>query len=133
MKKFKCFLLIFVLLLTSCSDRNVYFNYGEMTEKVIKIEIVGMESTSLDKSNVLQILDDELIDDFLYDLSNIEFIRPLTISNIQRPSGISFCIYYTNNDYDIVNYFATSIGTLPDASCSIEDYNYLVNKYYTHQ
>ena len=66
-------------------------------------------------------------------IQNIHKIEPVLASNSYEKHLTKAEEYYTNNDYDIVNYFATSIGTLPDASCSIEDYNYLVNKYYTHQ
>jgi len=132
MKKFyKYLLLIVLLLLSGCKDRSVYFNYDEMIDQVVKIDVVDAIGGDLIKDNTykyLLTLDNELLDDFLLDLSQIEFAK-VFLHNGYRPWKITFIIYYRGGDYDYIN--------LSDSTCSnyyvglsAEDYNYLVDKYY---
>ena len=132
MKKiYKYLLLIISLLLSSCNDEAIYFNYDEMIDKVVKIDVVDAIGGELIESKTykyLLTLDNELLDDFLLDLSQIEFSRVI-LHNGYRPWKITFIIYYRGGDYDYIN--------LSDSTCSnyyvglsTEDYNYLVDKYY---
>ena len=104
----------------------------EMIDKVVKIEVVETRASGQpEKYNKhLLSLDDDLIDDFLLDLSKIEFIRPCMICNLSFPEGISFFVFCNNSEYFIINYYATTIGTIPDYDISAEDMNYLLDKYY---
>lgn len=133
MKKFYKYLLLVVsLLLSSCSDRSYYFNYDEMIEKVVKIEVYETYGSGKPDNykTFLFALDDELIDNFLLDLSKIEFIRPCMICNLSFPEGKSFFIYCNNEERFIINDNATTIGTIPDYYISEEDFDYLLYKYY---
>ena len=132
MKKFyKYLLLIISLLLSSCNDEAIYFNYDEMIDKVVKIDVVDANGADLIQSKTykyLLTLNNELLDDFLLDLSQIEFAKVI-LHNGYCPWKITFIIYYRGGDYDYIN--------LSDSTCnnyfvglSTEDYNYLVDKYY---
>ena len=126
--------LLFCLLIVGCKNRTLYFNYDEMIEKVVKIDIIDIEELGTRRTDgisekVVGTIDDELIDDFLLDLSKIKFTKPWGISNPQFPDGIAFLVYYNNNDYDIIHSSGT-YGELREVQCSVEEYNYLVNKYY---
>ena len=132
MKKFYKYLLLIVsLLLSSCKDRSVYFDYDEMIEKVVKIEVVdanGGDHISSRTYKYLFTLNNALIDDFLLDLSQIEFAKVI-LYNGNRPWKITFIIYYRGGDYDYIN---LSVSTCNNyfVGLSTEDYNYLVDKYY---
>lgn len=134
MKKFyKYLLLIFSLLLSSCKDRSVYFNYDEMIARVVKIDIIDVpvktyRTNGIDET-VVGTIDEDLIDDFLLDLSKIKFVKPWGISNPNFPEGISFLIYYSNNEYDIVHQFST-YGDIKEVNCTKDEYVFLVDKYY---
>jgi len=136
MKKiFLSLILTVILLLTGCTVRTYYFNYDEMAEKVVKIDIIDIPISTRRSDGisepVIGSLDDELIDDFLLDLSKIEFTRPWGISNPRFPEGVAFLIYYSDNSYDIINESSTySQENIVEIWCPIEDYNNLVNKYY---
>ena len=137
MKKFYMYLLLIVsLLLSSCSNRSYYFNYDEMIEKVVKIDVYETYGRDYRKNSMsaykkyLLTLDESLINNFLYDLSKIEFEKPCMICNLSFPDGISFFVYCNNSEYFIINGHATTIGTIPDYYISKEDINYLLEKYY---
>ena len=136
MKKiYKYLLLIISLLLAGCDDRSYYFNYDEMIEKVVKIDVYETYGSDYrNNSNAykkyLLTLNEDLINDFLLDLSKIEFKRPCMICNLSFPEGISFFVFCNNSEYFIINYFATTIDTIPDYYISEEDINYLLDKYY---
>lgn len=127
-KSFLCLFLIVALLLTGCSDRTFYFNYDEMVKKVVKVEVVEMDGLSLKHyDRVLKTIDQELIDDFVLDLSEIKFIARWAISNRVCPEGICFCLTYGDGSYDIVD---DRSATDLDLHCSNEEFNELLNKYY---
>ena len=52
MKKFYKYLLLLIisLLLFSCNDESIYFNYDEMIDKVVKIDVVDANGGDLIKS-----------------------------------------------------------------------------------
>ncbi|MBQ2717194.1 MAG: hypothetical protein IJF75_01170 [Clostridia bacterium] len=127
-KSFLCLFLIVALLLTGCSDRTFYFNYDEMVKKVVKVEVVEMDGLSLKHyDRVLKTIDQELIDDFVSDLSEIKFIVRWAISNRVCPKGICFCLTYIDGTYDIVD---DRSSTNLDLHCDTEQFNELLNKYY---
>lgn len=136
MKKFhKYLLLIISLLLSSCNNRSYYFNYNDMIEKVVKIDVYetygsDYRNNSSAYKKYLLTLDESLINNFLYDLSKIEFKKPCMICNLSFPDGISFFVSCNNSEYFIINDNATTIGTIPDYYISEEDINYLLDKYY---
>ena len=135
-KYYKYLLLIVSLLLSSCKDRSYYYNYNEMIEKVVKIEVVDAPGGDLISSRTykyLFTLNDALIDDFLLDLSKIEF-RETLLPNGARAWKITFIIYYNHGEYDYINLsrstcFSNGYRYL-DFSAS-DDYYYLVDKYYS--
>ena len=135
MKKFyKYLLLIISLLLSSCNDEAIYFNYDEMIDKVVKIEVVeadGVDHLSITRK-FLFTLEKNLIDDFLLDLSKICFIEPFPLIFHGYPEGITFCIYYEDDKYyDYINYrISTHKGRQVDTSGSNHWYEMLVDKYY---
>ena len=105
-----------------------------MIEKVVKIDIIDIPTLGVKRSNgidekVVGNIKYELVDDFLLDLSQIEFTKPWGISNPSFPEGIAFLVYYSNNDYDIIHQFST-YKDLKEVVCSKEEYIYLVDKYY---
>ena len=133
MKKFyKNLLLIVSLLLSSCKDKTYYFNYGEMIDKVVKIEIVqtsGLDYPDEEHRTHLLTLDKKTTDEFLVDISKIEFVKPFPLIFPGYPDGITFWISYEDSKYDYINYII-SICNNKYSGISIEDYNYLVDKYY---
>ena len=74
-------------------------------------------------------MDDELIDEFLKDLSEIKFTKPWGISNPRVPLGIAFLVYYTDGTFDVIN-ISSTYGDILELWCTVEDYNKLVKKYY---
>ena len=136
MKKFYKYLLFIVtLLLASCNDKTYYFYYDEMIDKVVKIEVYetygcDYRYNSSAYIKYLLTLGEDLIDDFLLDLSKIEFRKPCMICNLSFPEGISFFVSCNNSEYFIINNNATTIGTIPDYFVSEENINYLLDKYY---
>ena len=118
-------------LLVGCSDGPHHFNYDEMIKKVVKIDIVETSgSKGFNKyDRHLATVDEELIDDFLLDLSKIEFFNNCMICNIYFPEGITFYIYYNDVDFDVVG-TSSSMNLEINYNCALEDYEYLVNKYY---
>ena len=134
-KSYKYLLLIISLLLSSCNEESIYFNYEEMIDKVVKIEVVETEASGQPAkyNKHLLSLDDDLIDDFLLDLSKIEFIRPCMICNLSFPDGITFLIYYENYkvDYDYIDYaMSTYNGNFVVITGPNDIYYNLVDKYY---
>ncbi len=129
MKKALSFILILMVIIsTGCTScrKSVYYNYDEMIEKVVKVEIVEVSNTKGDKTKVLKTLDESLIDDFLYDLCQIEFVVPWGRGSL---GGTSFCVYYNDVEYEIINYSYNRInGVL--TTCDREEFEALVNKYY---
>lgn len=137
MKKFYKYLLLIVsLLLSSCKDRSVYFDYDEMIEKVVKIEVVDANGRDLISDRTykyLFTLNNALIDDFLLDISKIEFRDPL-LTNGERAWRITFIIYYNDGVYDYINlsrstWFSNGYRYLSFSAS--DDYYYLVDKYYS--
>ena len=133
MKKFYMYLLLIVsLLLSSCSNRSYYFNYDEMITRVVKIEIVQTSSLAYpdeEHRTHLLTLDKKTTDEFLVDISKIEFVKPFPLIFPGYPDGITFWISYEDSKYDYINYII-SICNNKYSGISIEDYNYLVDKYY---
>ena len=135
MKKiYKYLLLIISLLLSSCNDESIYFNYDEMIDKVVKIEVVETFATTepAKYNKHLLSLDDDLIDDFLLDLSKIEFTEKWLYFG-EVPDGITFLIYYENYkvDYDYIDYtISTYNGYFVDITGPNDIYYNLVVEYY---
>lgn len=132
MKKTIVFIiLIIIFFLIGCTKNRVYYyNYDEMIEKTIRIDIVEMFGNSDRKYNeYIETLDDELIDEFLKDLSKIEFTKPFGISNPRFPIGIAFLVYYTDGTFDVIN-ISSTYGDILELLCYTEEYDMLVKKYY---
>ena len=106
----------------------MYFTY-EHSEYGLMDEYLKYEYDE-DKVEYLLTLGEDLIDDFLLDLSKIEFRKPCMICNLSFPEGISFFVSCNNSEYFIINNNATTIGTIPDYFVSEENINYLLDKYY---
>jgi len=127
----KLLLIIIFLFLTGCTKNRIYYyNYDEMKEKTIRIDIVEMFGHSDRKYHeYIETLDDELIDEFLKDLSKIEFTKPWGISNPRFPIGIAFLVYYTDGTFDVIN-ISSTYGDILELLCYTEEYDMLVKKYY---
>ena len=137
MKKFyKYLLLIISLLLSSCNDEAIYFNYDEMIDKVVKIEVVQtsvLDYPDEEHRTHLLTLDKETTDEFLVDLSKIKFVKSFPLIFPGYPDGITFWIYYDgeHGDYDYINYrISTYKGKAVDTCGSNDWYEMLVDKYY---
>ena len=130
-KTFILILLVIIFFLTGCTNDRIYcYNYDEMKEKTIRIDIVEMFGHSDRKYHeYIETVDDELIDEFLKDLSKIEFTKPWGISNPRFPLGIAFLVYYTDGTFDVIN-ISSTYGDILELWCTVEDYNKLVKKYY---
>lgn len=118
-----CFLLIGCN--TDCYER-VYYNYDEMIAKVVKVEVVEVSYEKGDKTAVLKTLDESEIDDFIYDLCQIEFFVPWGYPPL---AGTSFCVYYNDIDYEIINSSHNRINGLL-TRCDRNEFEALINKYY---
>ena len=115
-KVYKYLLLIISLLLAGCNDSSYYFNYDEMIDKVVKIEVYetygcDYRDNSSEYKKYLLTLGEDLIDDFLLDLSKIEFRKPCMICNLSFPEGISFFVSCNNSEYFIINNKTTKTQT----------------------
>ena len=130
-KTFILILLVIIFFLTGCTNDRIYcYNYDEMKEKTIRIDIVEMFGHSDRKYHeYIETLDDELIDEFLKDLSKIEFTKPWGISNPRFPIGIAFLVYYTDGTFDVIN-ISSTYGDILELLCYTEEYDMLVKKYY---
>ena len=130
-KTFILILLVIIIFLTGCTKNRIYYyNYDEMIEKTIRIDIVEMFGHSDRKYHeYIETLDDELIDEFLKDLSKIEFTKPWGISNPRFPIGIAFLVYYTDGTFDVIN-ISSTYGDILELLCYTEEYDMLVKKYY---
>ena len=131
MKKFVALsTLIITLFLCGCEPVYAYFNYTEMIDKVVKVEVVDQGDVGkLTKGEVLMELDETLIDDFLFDLSQIRFER-YPIENVYYPSGISFCLTFKDGTYTVFDNRCASVSGYNALHCSLEEYITLQNKYY---
>ena len=131
MKKFVALsMLIITLFLCGCEPVYAYFNYTEMIDKVVKVEVVDQGDVGkLTKGEVLMELDETLIDDFLFDLSQIRFER-YPIENVYYPSGISFCLTFKDGTYTVFDNRCASVSGYNALHCSLEEYITLLDKYY---
>ena len=131
MKKFVALsMLIITLFLCGCEPIRAYFNYNEMINKVVKVEVVDQGDVGkVTKGEVLMELDETLIDDFLFDLSQIRFER-YPIENVYHPSGISFCLTFKDGSYTVFDNRCASVSGYHTLHCSLEEYITLQNKYY---
>ena len=131
MKKFVALsTLIITLFLCGCEPVYAYFNYTEMIDKVVKVEVVDQGDVGkITKGEVLMELDETLIDDFLFDLSQIRF-ESYIFGDVDYPSGISFCLTFKDGSYTVFNYRSASVSGYNALHCSWEEYITLLNKYY---
>ena len=132
MKKSLVFMILIIIIFsTGCTKNRIfYYNYDEMIEKTIRIDVVEMFGHSDRKYHeYIETLDDELIDEFLKDLSKIEFTKPWGISNPRFPIGIAFLVYYTDGTFDVIN-ISSTYGDILELLCYTEEYDMLVKKYY---
>jgi len=114
-----CLILGLGFVLTSCvSDpESFYFDYDELEEKVIAIELINYDNPDtktvkkkdgilpfdFDKMEVLQVLEVEQIDSLLLDLSEIHFhVSDELTKYSDSASGMSIKIVYTSGDFLII-------------------------------
>lgn len=131
MKKFVALsMLIITLFLCGCEPIYAYFNYNEMINKVVKVEVVDQGDVGkITKGDVLMELDETLIDDFLFDLSQIQF-KSYIFGDVDYPSGISFCLTFKDGTYTVFDNRCASVSGYHTLHCSLEEYITLQNKYY---
>lgn len=136
------FSLSFVLLLSGCGLSGCgvnyyYYEYDSMIARTNKIEIIDIvevydhhKPVETMTFNLLGIIEDELIDDFLLDLSKIRFSTPLAISNPCEPYGIAFLVYYNDGTRDVIDGEGGTYGNIRELGCYYDEFTYLVEKYY---
>jgi len=153
-------LLVIVLMvfgLIACDPASFYFNYDELKDEIIAVELIDYDNTNaeivksksevlpfdFDKMEIIETLEVERIDDFLLDLSYIHFLRYWRHSD--SAMGTSIRIIYRNGDFIIISATlidkaANSVVGIYDSEgnvkefiggfASINDFNSLVNKYF---
>ena len=148
-------LVIFIPLLSGCDPEHYYYNYEELIEKVINVELINYDNNdakslfgeqdkvipfSFDKMKIVEALKVEEINIFLKDLSTIRFMMYRRHSN--SPNGISLRIIYENGDFDIVSYIVIYFGKFNSDGSVKEfigglsgkrDLIALINKYFIDQ
>jgi len=104
-----------VICLSACEPEMFWFEYDEISSNVISVELINYCTLDLHEiesedeiytfifyqMEVIEILDIASIDNFFFDLSNIEFHNRLDYSN--TPVGISVKITYENGDLLILS------------------------------
>lgn len=144
--------------LSSCvSDpESFYFNYDELEEKVIAIELIDYDnfdikvvkkkedilSFDFDKMEVIQVLEIEKTNSLLLDLSKIHFhVSDNLTKYSDSASGMSIKITYTNDGYLIVNLSSNSnfivefnadgsVGNLVLRFTDNKDFSNLIKKFF---
>ena len=129
-KRYLSILLLFVFIMmffVGCKPKTMYWNYEELKAKVVKVDVVYGKSWK--KWDFLEEMDESEIDEFLYDLSKIEYTYTWAISNRIDPVGICFYLYF-DDGFEVIGRNACFHE---QARCSKEEFAVLVNKYYHGQ
>ena len=126
LKKVLVISLIFVMLfaLTACDPTTFYFDYDELKETVVRVEYIYYDnpnavileeyfvedhdkllSFDFDKMEIRQVLSDEKLDDFLKELSELEFMMDWV--HLDSPQGDSIRIVYDNGDFEILSCYGS--------------------------
>ena len=111
---------IFILILTSCDPGRYHYNYDDLTQNVISIELVEYENpkqkhfmswvpdhssdlVALEIENmlILETLVEEQIDQLLLQLSEIDILYKYYAYD--SPKGICIKLNHKNNDFDILS------------------------------
>jgi hypothetical protein len=155
--------LIFITLMTfclvACDPERFHFSHDELKEEIIEVELINYDNINpkiineesseilpfdFDKMESVESLGFESIDDFLQDLSKIEF--HVNLKHSDSPVGISIRAIYSNGDFIIIscesiNKTGYSFAGLFDSEGNVKDFfgdftnrrNFvdLVNKYFT--
>lgn len=128
-EKTKSLFLVASLILTGCEEKYTHFDYNELKDTVIKVDIIMAEDPILENARKLKTIPQHEIDDFFYDLSQLEFVSPFP--NLRYPSGMCFCLYYVDGGYNIVDDSYTNIGEQNYLWCiDREQFQNLLKKYY---
>jgi len=92
------YLFILSVILSSCTNK---LNYSLDKNEIVSIEIIEFESYQQDLIyNILYVLDDNEISNFIEDLSQIDFSK--VYGDPYGFSGKCILIQYSNNDYEII-------------------------------
>jgi len=131
------FIAVIVAFMIFLPNESYYYNYEEMKNNVIKIEIVDMfQNTSNVHNNIilLKALDDDEADRFLSELSETEFI--IRSGTPHEMGGTSIMIYYNNGDIKIISRLLSSLYNADGKNiggdnkiCKEDDWNTLLSKF----
>lgn len=148
-------LLIVMLGLTACDPANFSYKYEELKDSVVRIELINYNnpdvnelfekrdmviSFDFDKVEIIETLDTGKFEDFLLDLSKINFLEYWRHSD--SPKGKSVRIVYESNEFEVISYEVVYTGKF-DADGKVKrfvgglsgngDFISLVNKYFSAQ
>jgi len=153
-------LILFTFNLASCffipqDPGEYYYDYSELKDNVIKIELINYDNPyakelfenrdkvipfDFDKREIIEILSNDKIDDFLQEFSKLKFLMDWKHSD--SPKGTSVRIVYENEDFIIISYNIDYSGSFyADGNVKEfigelawkEDFINLVNKYFDTQ
>lgn len=106
--------------LTACHPMGHYFDYEELKAAVVSVELINYDNPDskringlkeetkpfdFDKVEVLEVLAEEKIDDFLYALSDIEFFK-MDYSNKKcndSANGVTIIVKYSSGDFLVLD------------------------------
>lgn len=108
------------IFLSACAYDPLEFNYNydELTNTIERVELINYNNSDahelfekrnevipfdFDKMIVLEILSEESINDFLFELSKIDFMEYWR--HYDSPQGISLRLIYINNDFEVISQY----------------------------
>ena len=112
-------IILMVLCLSACDPSDFYYNYDELKELAVEIQLINynnpkaeeineflvekreeMKPFHFDKMEVAEVLSETEIDDFLKEISEIEFL--MSWVHADSPNGRCIRIIYENGDFEII-------------------------------
>ena len=120
MKKIIVLFLFMINLITlaGCDPSSYYYSYEDLNSNVISIELINyannddvelfekrdrVKNFDFSKLNVIETLDNENNNEFLLELSKIEFM--LVWRHLDSPKGESIKINYKDGSFDVICYY----------------------------
>lgn len=103
----------------ACDPNTFYFDYDELKENVIRVELIYYDNPNakklfeqrdkvlpfdFDKMEIVEILSENEMDNFLHDLSEHPFMTDWIHSD--SPIGYSIRIVYLNGDFEVISYYS---------------------------
>ena len=110
--------IINVLALSGCDPSSYHYNYEDLVENVVSIELINYENDEaaelfekrekvkpfdFSKLEVIEVLENEKNDQFLSELSKIDFL--LVWRHLDSPKGEGIKVNYKDGSFDIICYY----------------------------